>query len=90
MNGICQRQICIRKIELYEVGMLTYTLWETELPDGRQYGMTVSLQGALGYEKKSIQDITTDKQQALNLFWKISRGTVTPCTLAEVLSELLA
>ena len=37
-----------------------------------------------------VHDITSDKAVALAFYHKIIRGTVTPCTLTEVLSDLLA
>lgn len=86
-----QHKLCTQTIDLPDVGRTTYILLEDLLPNGeRCYSITVQLEGTLGIERCTVQDITGNRQLALQLFWKICRGTVTPCTLTEVLSDLLS
>ena len=36
-----------------------------------------------------IENVTTDEDKARELFHRIVEGTVTPCTLSDVLEDLL-
>lgn len=86
-----QQKVCIHTLHLPDIGKLTYTLLEDFLPNGdRYYSMSISLEGSAGTEKCSVRDITGNRQFAIRLFQMICRGTVTPCTLTEVLEDLLA
>ncbi|MBQ7921121.1 MAG: hypothetical protein IJ325_00895 [Clostridia bacterium] len=71
---------------------LYYELIEEVLPDNRiTYALFVRLSYSDGKQKEClVQDITSDKDLATVLYHKILCGSVTPCTLTEVLSDLLA
>lgn len=85
-----QRKLCTQTLDLSEAGRTTYILLEDILPNGeRYYSITVELVGPKGCECRTVRDITGNRQFAMRLFWMICRGTVTPCTLTEVLSDLL-
>lgn len=85
-----QHKLCTQTIDLPEIGRTTYILLEDILPCGeRYYSITVQLDGPLGSECRTVRDITGDRDLALHMFWMICRGTVTPCTLTDVLSDLL-
>jgi len=91
MNQVqTQRKLCTQTMDLPEIGQTTYILLEDLLPNGeRYYSISVRLDGLLGSESRTVRDVTGNRQLALHLFWMICRGTVTPCALTEVLSELL-
>ena len=85
-----QRKLCTQTIDLPEIGRITYLLLEDILPSGEHYySITVELAGTLQHDCRSVQNITCNRQLALRMFWMICRGTVTPCTLTDVLSDLL-
>jgi len=67
-------------------------LLEEVLPSHRTaYAIHVHLEHANGKDDTcTVHDITGDTAFACEIFHKICRGTVTPCTLSEVLSDLLA
>jgi len=41
-------------------------------------------------EEYLVHDITDDRDKAEEFYYKILSGTVTPCTLTDILSDLLA
>ena len=85
-----QHKLCTKTIDLPQLGRITYILLEDSLPCGeRYYSITIQLDGSRRRESRTVQDITGDRELALHLFWMLCRGTVTPCTLTEVLSDLL-
>lgn len=91
-----QKRLCTQTMDIPiagdtpAVGRTTTTLLEDILPNGlRQYSITVQLCSDHGVEERTVSNVTTDKQFAMELFWQICRGTVTPCSLTEVLSELI-
>ncbi|MBE6613918.1 MAG: hypothetical protein E7631_01255 [Ruminococcaceae bacterium] len=89
-----QQKLCTQTLLIPEVGILTYILTEDTLPDGvRYYSVTVQItdpcRETIVLDKRTVRDITCDRDLAFCLFWKICRGKVTPCTLLEVLSDLL-
>lgn len=71
---------------------LCYELIGEVLPEKRiAYAIFVRLSYADSHCKEClVRDITSDKALATTLYHKILCGTVTPCTLTEVLSDLLA
>ncbi|MBQ8402040.1 MAG: hypothetical protein IJX14_08930 [Clostridia bacterium] len=85
-----QQKLCTQTIDLPEAGRTTYTLTEDILPTGeRCYSISIVLDSPAGTESRTVRDVTGDRELALRLFWMLCRGTVTPCTLTEVLPELL-
>lgn len=85
-----QKKLCSQTIHAPDIGRITTTLLEDTLPDGlQQYSITVQLCSNASLEEHTVPNVTTNKQFAMQLFWQICRGTVTPCTLTEVLSELI-
>lgn len=82
--------LCSQIRFLPKVGRIVYILTEDLLPGGEaQYSITIECDAEALEARRTVRDITTDRDFALSLFWKICRGTVTPYTLTEVLSELL-
>ena len=53
------------------------------------YGISVTLTTGHSEERVEIFDVTRDAYRALMLFESIVIGTVTPCTLTDVLEDLL-
>ena len=82
--------LCTQTRFLPLLGKTVYILTEDPLPGGEsQYAITIQCDNSTLEPQRTVRDITTDRSLALSLFWKICRGSVTPCTLTEVLSELL-
>jgi len=80
------RKICMQSRYHPRLGQLTYTLTEETLPScGVQYSLTVQLQKAT----QTARHVTGDLELAMELYWKIIRGLVTPYALLEVVQELL-
>lgn len=86
-----QQKVCTQTIHIPDIGTTVYLLLEDILPNGlRHYSLTVKLTKTDHQQEEcTVRDVTTDRQLALQLFWQLCRGTVTPCTLTEVLAELL-
>ncbi len=90
LNMQTQKRLCTQTMDIPNVGRTTTTLLEDTLPNGlRQYSITVQLSSDHGLEERTVPNVTTNKQFAMELFWQICRGTVTPCALIEVLSEMI-
>lgn len=86
-----QQKVCTQTINIPNVGTTVYTLLEDTLPNGLQYySLQIKLTNMeLQQEENTVRNVTTDRQFALQLFWQLCRGNVTPCTLTEVLTELI-
>lgn len=86
-----QQKVCTQTINIPNVGTTVYTLLEDTLPNGLQYySLQVKLTNMdLQQEENTVRNVTTDRQFALQLFWQLCRGNVTPCALTEVLAELI-
>lgn len=86
-----QQKVCTQTISIPNVGTTVYILLEDTLPNGlRYYSINVKLtKTEHPPEECTVRNVTTDRQFALQLFWQLCRGNVTPCTLTEVLTELL-
>ena len=85
------RAVCT-EIRMPDEGLtLITTLLETRLTDRTYYSVAVTLIGEAPYsaDARLIEDITEDYGTAESLFRKIADGTVTPCTLADVLEDAL-
>lgn len=84
------RFLCRQHRFTEETGRLTYTLTEDILPDGtHHYSITIDCDGVVLLDHKTVRNFTTDKQTALQIFWQLCHGTVTPYGLLEILPELL-
>ena len=70
---------------------LSYTLYRTDFTvgGGHAYSLAVTVESASGRETAFAGDITRKRSRALKLFALISRGLVTPCTLFDVLEDML-
>lgn len=85
------RNLCVQTQQLETIGICTYTLTEENMAVcGKSYRITVTLDSANLHITESVRDVTTLPDIALRLFWKICRGHVTPMTLRDVLTDLLA
>ena len=85
------RAVCT-EIRMPDEGLtLITTLLETVLMERTYYSIAVTLIGEAPYsaEARLIKDITGDADTAECLFRKIADGTVTPCTLTDVLEDAL-
>jgi len=70
---------------------ITYSLFERrgEGEFGTVFSVTVSIEKGGVREEKTAFDITRRKNKACGIFELLVRNTVTPCTLCEVLSDIL-
>jgi len=85
-----QQLLCRQHRFLEETGRLTYSLTEDTLPDGGSYySITIDCAGDALLDHRTVRNFTTDRQEALRIFWQLCRGTVTPYGLLEILPELL-
>lgn len=81
----------ITKTMEWEGYTITYRLSETE-GEGKYktiYSVSVSIRKDSYFDEKTAFDITRIRQKALWIFNMLWKNTVTPCTLIEVLEELL-
>ncbi|MBQ8642994.1 MAG: hypothetical protein IJ480_12355 [Clostridia bacterium] len=95
MYAQIQQKLCTQTVFLPEIGRITYILTEDTLPNGEHcYSITVQYTDSSPsntiLESRTVRDVTADRHTAFCLFWQVCRGTVTPCTLTEVLSDLLS
>lgn len=70
---------------------ITYRLSET-MGEGKCrtiYSVSVSIRKDSYFDEKTAYDITRIRQKALWIFDMLWKNTVTPCTLTDVLEELL-
>ena len=69
---------------------LTYALFQRELSrGGRSYSIGVSIVGGRVPDRALARDVARTRSAALALFAKIADGLVTPCTLFDVLEDML-
>ena len=69
---------------------LLYALYGSKCPNGDfSYSVTVTITDGENCETAAASDLTRSPEEAVRLFSLLSRGTVTPCALADVLEELL-
>lgn len=70
---------------------LVSVLLRTDFNDTSFFSIAVTLYTENGEntDARLIKDITTDPKQASEIFRKIADGTVTPCTVSDVLEDLL-
>ena len=81
----------IRSCSVNTYGMhLDYILHETEsthkLP---VYSITVRKETASGTEEACAYDISSIRNRAVEMFHLVVRGKVTPCTLTDVIEDML-
>lgn len=99
LNGRREGQRVIRramKRALADI-ILIYRLTEHPLPPNRFrhegiYTLTVTKISCGGKDREvcSLPDVTRSRREAEQIFDLISRGLVTPCTLEEVIEDLMA
>jgi len=71
-------------------GILISNLLQTTTEEGSVFSVAVTLfSGIFQTDARLIRDISRNRKEAENLFRLISAGAVTPCTLADVLEDLL-
>ena len=68
---------------------LSYRLEEILLRRGKSYDIAVRIESEEGAEAKTIHDVSRDRTEAERLFRAVADGLVTPCTLRDVLEDLL-
>ena len=70
---------------------LMSVLLRTDLDDSSFFSIAVILytENAENTDSRLIRNITSDPKQASEIFRKIADGTVTPCTVSDVLEDLL-
>ena len=85
-----QHQIRSCSVRIY--GMhLDYTLHETRIDNEcrNSYSISIRKETASASERVCARDVSSIRSRAVDLFEQIVSGTVTPCTLFEVLEDLL-
>lgn len=82
----------IRSCSVNIYGMhLDYILHETAAEDKRPvYSITIRKETASGTEETCAYDISSIRRRAVELFHLVVSGTVTPCTLTDIIEDLLA
>ena len=83
---------CIRKETRKADGYtIDYILWESRGSGefGTIYSVTVSSTKDSCSHEKTAYDITRNRVRALSLFDLLVRNTVTPCTILDVLEDIL-
>ena len=69
---------------------LITVLMRTECEDSHHYSLCVIASGKGGStDFRMIHDITGNARKAERIFHTIARGAVTPCTLADVLEDMI-
>ncbi len=83
----------VKKTEKTEQGEveLTYVLTETHGIGafGSVYSVTVSIRKGSYVEEQTAYDVSRKKEKAVEIFELLYRNTVTPCTLIDVLTDIL-
>jgi hypothetical protein len=92
MKGRIQMQIIKETREHLELGAarlaLSYRLFsQAQGEEGISYGIQVALEDT--GEVASVEDITVDETQAVRLLCLLTRGTVTPVALRDVVEDFL-
>lgn len=80
-ESIKQYDICIGDLKL------RYSLYENWLEDEERYSYSISITSA--DETVCANDVTSLRDAALQLFDTVYLGEVTPCTLYDVLEDIL-
>lgn len=80
-ESIKQQEICIGDLKL------KYELYETYLADEKRYSYSISVTS--DDETVCAPDVTSLRGTALQLLDTVSLGEVTPCTLYDVLENIL-
>ena len=85
-----------RRVSLRYAGgdmILIYRLTRKDFKCGHAflYSLTVTQIGCGGEKRETVtlSDISRNEQEALYIFDTVSRGAVTPCTAAEIVSDLI-
>ena len=68
---------------------LTYRLEEIPLHRGASYAIAVRIESDDRAEDAVVHDVCRNRAEAETLFHAIVKGLVTPCTLMDVLEDLL-
>ncbi|MBQ3708423.1 MAG: hypothetical protein II889_11025 [Clostridia bacterium] len=68
---------------------LTYRLEEIPLRRGKSYDIAVRIESVDGAQTSTVHDVSRNRAAAQRLFQAVADGLVTPCTLADVLEDLL-
>ena len=78
--------------EIPGVGMLTYVLCEERGLKNQptEYGIGIYKTSPGGEEERYIPSVTTDRFFAVRLYRAVVLGQVTPCTLTDVVLDLLS
>ena len=88
-----EENVILRRAErtVAGVGKLSYWLCVERGRPGRpqEYGIGVCLRTAKGEESHYIPSVTADRVFATRIFRAILLGEVTPCTLEDVILDLL-
>jgi hypothetical protein len=92
MKGRMQMQIMRETREHLELGAaklaLSYRLFsQARGEEGTSYGIEVALEDT--GEVASVEDITVDETRAVRLLRLLTRGTVTPVALRDVVEDFL-
>jgi len=85
-----QHQIRSCSVSIY--GMrLDYILHETRIQEEnrKSYSISVHKKTPASFEEVCAHDISSIRSRAVELFEMIVIGTVTPCTLFEILEDML-
>jgi hypothetical protein len=71
-------------------GILISNLLQTTTEEGSVFSVAVTLfSDTFETDARLIRDVSRNRKEAENLFLRITAGAVTPCTLADVLEDLL-
>ena len=68
---------------------LTYRLIGIPCRRGISYSLSVKIESEDGADEAAVHDIARSRADADRLFHAVADGLVTPCTLADVLEDLL-
>jgi hypothetical protein len=89
LNTCSKQHKCIREEQiLVEVYTLIYRLMESTAPP-ICFSVSVSISTASSHEEQTAIDISRNRTKADKIFDLLVRNSVTPCTLTEILSEIL-
>lgn len=90
MLNQCKTQELLRTVERNGY-TISYRLLETANAAERSsvFSVTVSIQKGNYHDERTAFDIARERRTALRLFDILQRNAVTPCTLVEILEELL-
>ncbi len=84
------KSVDTRICRLPEGRVLISNLLYTEGEEYACYSIAVSLfRDGKADDMRLVEDVTRDQKTAQSLFYRITDGTVTPCTLCDMLEDLL-